>query len=238
VAAWAARPHRAGLNGPVRCGVVAYAGTPVCPCPARVAKRAAPGAGLGDGWGGGGGGSWPAGPDRRPVGSGPSKPCSPRRCGPPPPLASPCRRGVVRTRLVGGPPVAGAGRVVPSWCSRQDRHRAVGGRGAVSPPAVRCRTGWRPRWPARGAVPRGRAWAGDRSRGRSVAMRVAKVPAVRALLPARRALRGRAPPRAPCAPAAKCVWGSLPRAQSPTHTAVRRLARRAAAAPRWASPRT
>jgi hypothetical protein len=32
--------------------------------------------------------------------------------------------------------------------------------------------------------------------------------------------------------------GSLPRAQSPTHTAVRRFARRAAAAPRWASPRT
>ena len=117
---------------------------------------------MGDGWGGGGGGSWPAGPNRRPVGPGPSNPCSPRRCGPPPPLASPCRRGVVRTRLIGGPPAAGAGRVVPSWCSRQDRHRAVGGRDAVSPPAVRCRTGWRPRWPARGAVPRGRAWAGDR----------------------------------------------------------------------------
>jgi hypothetical protein len=136
------------------------------------------------------------------------------------------------------PPVAGAGRAVPSVCSRQDRHRAVGGRGAVSPLAVLCRTGWK----AEVACPGGGAAGAGMGGGsvlRSVRRHACRQSAGRARSPASppRYAR-RAPPRAPCAPAAKCVWGSLPRAQSPTHTAGRRLARRAAAAPRWASPRT
>ena len=168
--------------------------------------------------------------------SGARPPCPPRRGGPPPPLASACRRGVVRTLLVGGPPP----RVRGVWC-----HPCAAGRIAIVWLVVEWPSrhwpcvavpGGRQWWPARGSVPRWRAWAGT-GRGRSVA-RACRRSAGRARSPAippRHA--GRAPPRALCAPGGQVCLGSLPRAQSPTHTAVRRFARRAAAASRWASPR-
>ena len=149
-------------------------------------------------------------------------------------LASACHRGAVRTQLVGGsPPWV---RVV--WC-----HPCAAGRIAIVWLVVEWPSrhwpcvavpGGRQWWPARGSVPMA-GMGGDR-RGRTVA-RACRQSAGRARSPAippRHA--GRAPPRALCAPGGQVCLGSLPRAQSPTHTAVRRFARRAAAAPRRASP--
>ena len=159
--------------------------------------------------GGRGGGSWSCGP-------GPAIPCPPRRGGPPSPLASPCRRGVVRTLLVGGQLPRVRGRAVPSACSRQDRHRAVGGR---VPPH---------RWPCdavpgvgRGRPPGGRCRGDGHGRG-SVSVgpspaRVAKVPAVRALLPSARAMRGGRHRACPAHAVAKCVWARC-RGRSPPLT--------------------
>ena len=93
-----------------------------------------------------------------------------------------------------------------------------------------------PWWSARGSVPRW--WARARIGLYLSVARAYRRSAGRARSPAippRHAWR--APPRVPCAPGGQVCLGSLPRAQSPTHTAVRRFARRAAAASRWASPR-
>jgi hypothetical protein len=153
-------------------------------------------------WGGG------AGPSGRETGSsyrGPVPPCPARRGGPPPSFGVGvppwCRTHPARRR----PAAVGAGRVVPSVCSRQDRHRVAGGRVAFSPLAVRCRAGWKAvvACPGVGAAVAG--MGGDR-RGRSVA-RACRRSAGRARSPAippRHA--GRASPRALCAPVAKCVW--------------------------------
>ena len=132
-------------------------------------------------------------------------------------------------------------RVRGAWCHPGAAGRIAIGRLVVETPSLH-----RPfvavLGGGRGGLPGGRCRGGGHGRGivsRSVRRPACRQSAGRARSPASppRSAR-RAPPRAPCAPAAKCVWGSLPRAQSPTHTAVRRLARRAAAAPRWASPRT
>ena len=184
-------------------------------------------------WGGG------AGPPGRGTGSsyrGPVTPCPARRGGPPPPfgVAVPpwCRTHPARRR----PAAVGAGRVVPSVCSRQDRHRVAGGRVAFSPLAVRCRAGWKAvvACPGVGAAVAG--MGGDRTRS-------VRRPRVS---PKCRPCAISCHPAAPCGAGAaaralraggQVCLGSLPRAQSPTHTAVRRFARRAAAASRWASPR-
>ena len=152
------------------------------------------------------------------------------------------------------------GVAVPPWCRTLPARRRPAAGGAGARGAIRVQQagspsgGWwsrrrlttgrsLPYWvEGRGGLPGGRCRGGGHGRGiglASVRRHACRQSAGRARSPASppRYAR-RAPPRAPCAPAAKCVWGSLPRAQSPTHIAVRRLARRAAAAPRWASPRT
>ena len=104
-------------------------------------------------------------------------------------LASACHRGAVRTQLVGGPPPwvqvvwyhpCAAGRIAIVWLVVEwpSRHWPC-----VAVP------GGRQWWPARGSVPRWRAWAGTDAVGPSP-VRVAEVPAVRDLLPSRRAMRG------------------------------------------------
>jgi hypothetical protein len=225
------RPKPAGIC------IAAHAATPVRPCPARVVQRAAPGAGLGDGWGVGGGG---AGAPGREVG--PS-------CQSPSPRAPPV--GVTRCAV---------GVAVPPWCRTLPARRRPAAGGAGARGAIRVQQagspsgGWwsrrrlttgrsLPYWvEGRGGLPGGRCRGGGHGRGiglASVRRHACRQSAGRARSPASPPRHARrAPPRAPCAPAAKCVWGSLPRAQSPTHIAVRRLARRAAAAPRWASPRS
>jgi len=162
-------------------------------------------------WGGG------AGPPGRGTGSsyrGPVTPCPARRGGPPPSFGVGvppwCRTHPARRR----PAAVGAGRVVPSVCSRQDRHRVAGGRVAFSPLAVRCRAGWKAvvACPGVGAAVAG--MGGDR-RGRSVA-RACRRSAGRARSPAippRHAWR--ASPRALCAPVAKCVWARCRGRSSP-----------------------
>ena len=238
MAAWAARPHRAGLNrpGPVRRSRLCRHTRLPLSCEGR--KEGRPGCGVGR-WVGG---RW-GGELARRAGS------PARWVGPVQTVFSPsvwpaaavgvavppwrCAHSARRR-----PPVAGAGRVVPSLCKQAgspsggwwSRRRLSTGRSL-------------PYWvEAEVACPGGGAAGAGMGRGsvsRSVRRPACRQSAGRARSPASppRSAR-RAPPRAPCAPAAKCVWGSLPRAQSPTHTAVRRLARRAAAAPRWASPRT
>ena len=91
--------------------------------------------------------------------------------------------------------------------------------------------GGRQWWPARGSVPRWRAWAGTDAVGPSP-VRVAEVPAVRDLLPSRRAMRGGRRRARSARPVAKCVWARC-RGRSPplTHRGapVRPACRRGAA---------
>ena len=74
-----------------------------------------------------------------------------------------------------------------------------------------------PWWPARGSVPWWRAWAGIGLAVGPSPMRVAEVPAVRALLPSRRAMRGGRHRACPARPVAKCVWARC-RGRSPPLT--------------------
>ena len=152
------------------------------------------------GWamGGGavGGGAGPPGRGAGPSGRGPSIPCPPRRGGPPPPLASPCRRGVVRTLLVGGPPP----RVRGVWC-----HPCAAGRIAIVRLVVEGRLTTGRALPyrveGRGGLPGGRCRGGGHGRG-SVSRSVRR-PCV-------------SPKCRPCAlschPAAPCVAGAAARA--------------------------
>ena len=131
-------------------------------------------------------------------------------------LASACHRGAVRTQLVGGsPPWV---RVV--WC-----HPCAAGRIAIVWLVVEWPSrhwpcvavpGGRQWWPARGSVPRWRAWAGTDAVGPSP-VRVAEVPAVRDLLPSRRAMRGGRRRARSARPVTKCVWARC-RGRSPPLT--------------------
>ena len=191
-------------------GIAAYAAHARLPlsCEGRVEGR--PGCGVGRWVGGRGGG------ERWSVGPGPAIPCPPRRGGPPPPLASPCRRGVVRTLLVGGPPP----RVRGVRC-----HPSAAGRIAIVRLVVECPSH---HWPCVAVPGEGRGgrpgvgaavvgMGGDRSAVGPSPARVAKVPAVRALLPSRRAMRGGRHRACPARPVAKCVWARC-RGRSPPLT--------------------
>ena len=131
------------------------------------------------------------------------------------PLASPCRRGVVRSQLAGGLPPGVRGRVVPSERSRQGRLRAVGGRGPARHWPCVAVPGGRPWWSARGSVPRWRAWAGAGLAAGPSSTRVATVPVVRAPLPPRRVLRGGRHRARFARPVAKCVWARCRGRSSP-----------------------
>jgi len=140
-------------------------------------------------------------------------------------------------------PVAVAGVVVPSWCRAQPARQRPDAAGAGACGAIRAQhagspsRGCRPSsaqpwpgdaapgagqwWPARGSGPRW--WAGRGiGRGRFVARTRRQGPAVRALLSPARVVRGGRRRVCSAHAVAQCVWGSLPRAQSPPHTAARR----------------
>ena len=110
------------------------------------------------------GGSWCVGPGSWPVVSEPVAPSPPRRGGP---VRRWRRRAAVVSHAPRSPAACRRG-CGGAWCHPSAAGRIAIGRLVVEAPSHHwpffAVLGGRPRWPARGAVPRGRAWAGDRSR--------------------------------------------------------------------------
>ena len=219
---WSGRGRRAGDSPRDRAepgpGV---ASPPMPPRPSAPVLRGsrrgpAPGAGLGDGWGAVGGG---AGPPGRGSGSsyrGPVPRVLPVGVARRRHWASACRRGAVRTQLVGGRRrgCGSCGAIRVQQAGSPSRGWWSSGRLATGR-ALPCRV------EGRGGLPGGRCRGGGHGRGPVAVgpspVRVAEVPAVRDLLPSRRAMRGGRRRARSARPVAKCVWARC-RGRSPPLT--------------------
>ena len=184
--------------------------TPVCPLSCEGREEGRPGCGVGRWVGVRAGGSWSVGPEaRHPVSSPSWWPAGAVGVAVPPwcrahsaPSAA-CRRGCGGVRC--HPSAAGRiaiVRLVVEGRLTTGRALPYRGRAVVA---------------ARGSVPRWWAWAGIGLAVGPSPARIAEVPAVRALLPSRRAMRGGRHRARSARPVAKCVWARC-RGRSPPLT--------------------